>query len=111
MDGNNRPLLLIQQANYLRDNPTNFGGAYVRRQNQQQGTEAGDKNGTRAEEAMYERRSTKPNSAMLRQHSGSAINLINESKNIAEGLYARSEALGINKAVFATLGELKVGLF
>lgn len=38
----------------------------------------------------------------------STAGLFDQGKTIAEGLYARSEALGINKALFSTLGELKV---
>ena len=110
-DGDVRVLLLVSQALYLQDNTTNFGGAYVRRQNQQLGAEAGVKSGSRAEEAMYaQRRSHAPGagSSMSKQQPASTAALLDQGRNIAEGLYARSEALGINKALWGTLGELKV---
>lgn len=106
-DGNARILLLFQQASYLRDNPTNFGGAYVRRQNQQLGAEAGIKSGTRAEEAMYEKRSATPISPQ-RPQTPAAAALLDQGRTLAEGLYGRAEALGINKALFSTIGELRV---
>lgn len=111
-DGDPRVLLIAQQASYLRDNPTNFGGAYVRRQNTQLGAEAGLKTGSRAEEAMYENgrgAGTPSNSAIYsRQINPSTAALIDQGRSIAEGLYGRAEALGINKAVFSALGDLKV---
>lgn len=109
-DGDARVLLLVSQALYLQDNTTNFGGAYVRRQNQQLSAEAGVKSGSRAEEAMYaQRRSHAPGagSSMSKQQPASTAALLDQGRNIAEGLYARSEALGINKALWGTLGELK----
>jgi hypothetical protein len=111
-DGDPRVLLIAQQASYLRDNPTNFGGAYVRRQNTQLGAEAGLKTGSRAEEAIYEsgRGSGTPSSSVIynKQINPSTAALIDQGRSIAEGLYGRAEALGINKAVFSALGDLKV---
>lgn len=111
-DGDPRVLLIVQQASYLRDNTTNFGGAYVRRQNIQLGAEAGVKTGSRAEEDMYEnnRRSDTPSNpaALIKQTNPSTAALIDQGRSIAEGLYGRAEALGINKAVFSALGDLKV---
>lgn len=113
-DGDPRVLLIVQQASYLRDNPTNFGGAYVRRQNQQLGAEAGLKTGTRAEEAMYDnnRRVGTPSQSEtgMKQTNTSTAALIDQGRSIAEGLYGKAEALGINKAVFSALGDLKVSL-
>lgn len=111
-DGDPKNLLLIQQANYLRDNPTNFGGAYIRRQNTQLGVEAGAKTGSRAEEAMYEnhgrsRTPLSPPTSSKSQTPATAV-LIDQGRSLAEGLYGRAEALGINKAVFSALGDLKV---
>lgn len=110
MDGDARVILLVQQASYLRENCTNFGGAFVRRQNQQLGAEGGVKSGTRAEEAAYERRGNpmSPGVMSKQQQGMTTAALYDQGKTIAEGLYARSEALGINKALFSTLGELKV---
>lgn len=109
-DGDARVLLLVQQASYLRENCTNFGGAFVRRQNQQVGAEGGIKTGSRAEEALYERRSDLPLSpgTISKQQGMTTAAIYDQGKTIAEGLYARSEALGINKALFSTIGELKV---
>lgn len=98
----------MQQAAYLRDNTTNFGGAYVRRQNQQLGAEAGVKSGTRAEEALYDRsRAQTPLNSATRSARSTAA-LLDQGRSLAEGLYGRAEAMGINKAVFSALGDLKV---
>jgi len=84
----------------------------VRRQNNQFGAEAGVKTGSRAEEAMYEsnRRSGTPSNpvSLIKQTNPSTAALIDQGRSIAEGLYGRAEALGINKAVFSALGDLKV---
>lgn len=98
----------MQQASYLRDNTTNFGGAYVRRQNQQIGAEAGVKSGTRAEEAMYDNTRSGTPTNMSSKPNASTAALLDQGRSIAEGLYGRAEALGINKAVFSALGDLKV---
>lgn len=108
-DGNHRVPLLVQQAVYLRDNTTNFGGAKVRRENQQAGAEAGLKTGSRAEEEMWEQQRTGTPASQLRQPGITTTVLLNEGKNLAEGLYGKAEALGINKALLSTFGELRVG--
>lgn len=110
--------LILQQALILRNNLTLETAAQIYQQNIEQGFCTGshpintsESYGHSQSQAQFRTSHGRSESA-LPQWSPSLPNSLNEGRDmvgsLATNIYGRSEALGINRAVLGTLGELKV---
>lgn len=115
-DGTHRVSLLLQQALYLRDNVSADAGERCRAQNVELGAVAGG-DFVKGQDTMRRRPSSqldglghrKASSMSPAQPAGGFLGEGGIVGDIAKGVYGRAEALGINKALFGTFNEIKVG--
>ncbi|KAK4051847.1 hypothetical protein OIV83_002552 [Microbotryomycetes sp. JL201] len=109
-DGTHNVSLLLEQAIYLRDNTSSDAGRRCRNQNFENGAIAGvEVVAELSGDSLQRRRST----SHVAEHKKAEppVGLLGEGGlgELAKGMYGRAEALGINKAFFGTLNEIKRG--
>lgn len=111
-DGTHHAIVLLEQAVYLRDNVSAEGGLRCRAQNAEFGTSAGMDVVDTDFDTVHRRRSTShlPGHRASGGAGPSGASLLPEGAlgDFAKGVYGRAEALGINKAFFGTLNEIRV---
>ncbi|KAK4058404.1 hypothetical protein OIO90_000562 [Microbotryomycetes sp. JL221] len=114
-DGTHRVSLLLEQAIYLRDNTSSDAGRVCRNQNFENAAIAGvDDIAQLNGDSLQRRRSTSHvavATTAAQRKTESPTGLLGEGGlgDLARGVYGRAEALGINKAFFGTLNEIKRG--
>lgn len=93
--------LIVEQAIYLRDQPTLLTGEKLRNQNREMGASLGKIN------LEYVPKTRRPNINSINSNAsmGEGGGIVGD---IAKGVYETAEAFGINKALFGTLNEIRV---
>jgi TBC1 domain family protein 5 len=116
-DGTFRTPLLLSQAIYLRDNLSHDGAEFVRKQNEELGLiqphDAHDEETDLRSAAARGARGQGQGQKKVTANGSPNIGLLGEGGlvgDLAKGLYGRSEALGINKAILGTFNDIRVRL-
>ncbi|KAM0751577.1 RabGAP/TBC [Meredithblackwellia eburnea MCA 4105] len=119
-EGGNRVDLLLQQAILLRDNVSEAAGEACRAENIKLGLVAGEGTGEDDEDTgrvvprFAAQRGHRKAASVNPQVGVTAASLFAEGGglvgDLAKGVYGRAEALGINKALFGTLNEIRRGV-
>lgn len=110
-DGSHRPTVLLQQAIQLRDDTSAEGGARVRAFNQENGTTAGQGTGGEDEEENTPRRRSQVRPSSMVGPGLAISGLLQEGGllgDAARGVWGRTEALGLNRAIFGAVNEIRV---
>ncbi|KAM0788387.1 hypothetical protein ACM66B_001525 [Microbotryomycetes sp. NB124-2] len=115
-DGTHKIPLLLEQAIFLRDNTSSDAGRLCRNQNFENGAVAGVDDVAQllgGGDSLQRRRSTShvAEHHQRRVEGAGPVGLLGEGGlgELAKGVYGRAEALGINKAFFGAVNEIKRG--